>query len=274
MSSCNHDCSSCSSKDNCSSQSIKAKLNDRSHIKKVVAVLSGKGGVGKSFVTSSLAVMLSRRGYRVGILDADITGPSIPQAFNVHDKCYGNDGLIFPLETKTGIKLISANCLLEDEKEPIVWRGVLLGNLIKQFYEDVLWEELDYLLIDMPPGTGDVALTVFQSLPVDDLIIVTSPQDLVSLIVTKALKMAKMMNINVVGVIENMSYYVCDGCGKKLPIFGESKLEQFALEQNFKILARLPLNSENTKLMDEGRIEEVKLNEILPALDAISLEGK
>ena len=207
-------------------------------------------------------------------MDADITGPSIPKAFGIKDKAYGDDGLIFPLVSKGGIKLISANCLLENDSDPIVWRGPLLGGLIKQFYEDVLWEELDYLLIDMPPGTGDVALTVFQQLPVDDLIIVTSPQDLVSLIVTKAIKMANMMNIKVLGVIENMSYLVCPDCGKRINVFGESHLEEFAKEMNFDILAKLPLVSENTKLVDEGNVEKITLDEILPAVEKITKGDK
>ena len=274
MADCNHQCEGCPSAEGCANKIEKAKLNDRSHIKRIVAVLSGKGGVGKSFVTSSLAVNLNRQGYKVGILDADVTGPSIPKAFGVTEKAYGEDGLIYPLFTKGGIKIMSANCLLEDESDPIVWRGVLLGNLIKQFYEDVLWEELDYLLIDMPPGTGDVALSTFQLLPVDDLIIVTSPQDLVKLIVTKAIKMANMMNINVLGVIENMSYYVCPDCGKKLEVFGPSKVEEFSKELNFKVLAKLPLNSENTALMDKGEIEKIALEEILPAVDAIKERSK
>ena len=272
--SCNHDCSNCSQAENCSSKIEKAKLNDRSHIKKIVGVLSGKGGVGKSYITSLLAVYLNRQGYKVGILDADITGPSIPKAFGIKDKAYGEDGLIFPLESKGGIKIISANCLLDNDSDPIVWRGPLLGGLIKQFYEDVLWEELDYLLIDMPPGTGDVALTVFQQLPVDDLVIVTSPQDLVSLIVTKAIKMANMMNIKVLGVIENMSFLRCPDCGKEIKLFGESHLEEFAKEMNFDVLAKLPLVSENTALVDKGEVEKVSLDEILPAVESLKKEMK
>ena len=272
MAECNHDCSNCSQAGNCSDQIQKAKLNDRSHIKKIVGVLSGKGGVGKSYITSLLAVYLNRQGYKVGIMDADITGPSIPKAFGIKDKAYGEDGLIFPLLSKGGIKVISANCLLENESDPIVWRGPLLGGLIKQFYEDVLWEDLDYLLIDMPPGTGDVALTIFQQLPVDDLIIVTSPQDLVSLIVTKAIKMANMMNIKVLGVIENMSYIRCPDCGKEIKLFGESHLEEFAKEMNFDILAKLPLVSDNTVLVDKGKVEMVSLDEILPAVKALVKE--
>ena len=182
--------------------------------------------------------------------------------------------MIYPLVSNGGVKLISANCLLENDSDPIVWRGPLLGGLIKQFYEDVLWEELDYLLIDMPPGTGDVALTIFQQLPVDDLIIVTSPQDLVSLIVTKAIKMANMMNIKVLGVIENMSFISCPDCGKKINLFGESHLEQFAKDMKFDILARLPLVSENATLVDKGQVEKISLDEILPAVEAIEKENK
>ena len=271
---CDHNCENCVAAEGCASKIEKAKLNDRSHIKRIMAVLSGKGGVGKSFITSMLAVELNRRGYKVGILDADITGPSIPKSFGISEKAYGDEGLIFPLITKGGIKIISANCLLENDTDPIVWRGILLGNLIKQFYEDVLWEELDYLLIDMPPGTGDVALTVFQLLPVDDLVIVTSPQDLVKLIVTKAIKMANMMNINVLGVIENMSYLTCPDCGKRINVFGESHLEEFAKELNFRILARLPLVSENTTLMDKGEVEKISLPEIESAVKAIEEGGK
>ena len=274
MADCNYDCENCASAEGCASKIQKAKLNDRSRIKRIVAVLSGKGGVGKSFVTSVLAADLNRKGYKVGILDADITGPSIPKAFGIKEKAFGDEGLIFPLFTKGGIKVISANCLLENDSDPIVWRGILLGNLIKQFYEDVLWEELDYLLIDMPPGTGDVALSVFQLLPVDDLIIVTSPQDLVKLIVTKAIKMANMMNIKVLGVVENMSYLTCPDCGKKIEVFGKSHVEEFAKELNFRVLAKLPLVSENTALMDSGEVEKVSLPELNPAVEAIEEGGK
>lgn len=262
MSECNHDCEHCASAGTCG-EIQKAKLNDRSHIKHIIAVLSGKGGVGKSFVTSSIAVALRREGYKVGILDADVTGPSIPKAFGIKEKATGEDNLIYPILTRMGIKVMSANCLLENDSDPIVWRGPLLGNLVKQFYEDVLWEELDYLLIDMPPGTGDVALTTFQMIPVEDLIIVTSPQDLVSMIVKKAIKMADMMKINVLGVIENMSYLQCPDCGKKIPVFGESHLEDFAKEMNFDILAKLPIVSENAKMIDEGKAEEI----VVPGID-------
>ena len=261
MAECNHQCEGCPSSGNCENEIKKAKLNDRSSVKRVIAVLSGKGGVGKSFITSYLAVSLRRKGYRVGVLDADVTGPSIPKAFNIKDKATGEDGIIYPLESKTGIQIMSANCLLEDDSEPIIWRGVLLGNLVKQFYEDVLWEDLDYLLIDMPPGTGDIALTTFQMIPIDDLIIVTSPQDLVSLVVTKAIKMARMMNINVLGVIENMSYLSCPDCGKQISLFGESHLDEFASKLDFKVLGRLPLVSENASRVDKGEVELIDFPE-------------
>lgn len=273
MAECDHNCESCEQNGNCGSQIQKAVMNDRSHAKKVVAVLSGKGGVGKSFVTSYLAVSLRRRGYKVGILDADVTGPSIPKAFGVVDKAYGEDSLIYPIPTRTGIKVMSANCLLEDENEPIIWRGVLLGNLVKQFYEDVLWEELDYLLIDMPPGTGDIALTTFQMIPIDDLIIVTSPQDLVSMVVSKAIKMARMMNINVLGVVENMSYLSCPKCHENIPVFGESHLDEFASKMDFKVLGKLPIVSANATKVDKGQIEDIDLKEFESITDAVIKEG-
>lgn len=268
MADCDHNCESCGV-EGCESRIEKAVLNDRSHIKRIIAVLSGKGGVGKSFVASLVATSLSRKGYKVGIMDADVTGPSIPKSFGVKGPCEGEDGIIYPIESKTGIKIMSANLLLDNEDDPIVWRGPLLGNLVRQFYENVLWEELDYLVIDMPPGTGDVALTIFQMLPVDDLIIVTSPQDLVSLIVKKALKMAEMMNIHVLGVVENMSYVLCPDCGKKIPVFGDSHIDEFAKQMNFKVLGKLPIISSNTKLVDQGKVEAVNLEEINDLTKAI-----
>ena len=269
MAECNHDCEHCSQKGSCSDEIVKSQQNDFSNIKRIIGVLSGKGGVGKSFVTSSIAAYLSRAGLKVGILDADVTGPSIPKAFGIKEKAYGENNLIFPVETVGGIKVMSANLLLDNDTDPIIWRGPLVGGLVKQFFEDVAWGELDVLLIDMPPGTGDVALTIFQSLPVDDLIIVTSPQDLVSLIVSKAIKMAELMHIHVLGVIENMSYLICPKCAEKIPLFGESHLEEFAKQMNFDILARLPLNSDNTALMDKGEIEKLVLKEIEPVINKI-----
>ena len=272
MAECSHNCENCELKGNCADEIVKSKPNDASRIKRVIGVLSGKGGVGKSFVTSSIAAYLSRSGLSVGILDADVTGPSIPKAFGIKEKAYGENNMIFPARTSGDIKVMSANLLLDNESDPIIWRGPLLANLVKQFFEDVAWGELDVLLIDMPPGTGDVALTIFQSLPVDDLIIVTSPQDLVSLIVSKAIKMAELMNIHVLGVIENMSYLICPKCDEKIKLFGESHLEDFAKEMKFDILARLPLNSDNTALMDKGEIEKLVLPEIQPVIDTIKGE--
>ena len=270
MPECDGNCENCSQSEGCGSRKIeKAKMNDRSHVKRVIAILSGKGGVGKSFVTSVLAVKLAREGYKVGILDADVTGPSIPKAFGLKEKAYGEDNLIYPVETRMGIKVISANMLLDDESEPIIWRGVLLGNLVKQFYSDVLWDELDFLLIDMPPGTGDIALTTFQMIPIDDLIIVTSPQDLVSLVVTKAIKMARLMNINVLGVVKNMSYVKCPNCNEHIEVFGVSHLEEFANRLDFKILGKLPIDPNNVKLVDEGAVELVELEEIDSVVEAV-----
>ena len=262
MSDCNHDCENCSSKGECG-EIQKAQLNKDYHINKIIAVLSGKGGVGKSFVTSTLAVALAKKGYKVGIMDADITGPSIPKAFNITSKAEGDGVYIFTAQSaKYKIKIISSDMLLNDSTEPIVWRGPLLGGLVKQFYEDVLWEELDYLLIDMPPGTGDVALTTFQLLPVDELVIVTSPQDLVSAIVTKAIKMANMMNIKILGVIENMSYVLCPDCHKHIELFGKSNLEKIAKELDINIIAKLPISATNVALVDQGKVEDVEMKEL------------
>ena len=272
MAECNHDCANCAAKGNCADEIVKSKPNELTHIKRVIGVLSGKGGVGKSFVTSSLATYLSRNGLNVGILDADVTGPSIPKAFGIKEKAYGEDNYIFPCKSNGGINVMSANLLLDNDTDPIIWRGPLVGNLVKQFFENVAWGDLDVLLIDMPPGTGDVALTIFQSLPVDDLIIVTSPQDLVSLIVSKAIKMAELMHIHVLGVIENMSYLICPKCEEKISLFGESHLEEFAKQMNFDILARLPLMSENTALMDQGEIEKIVLPEIQEVVNKIKGE--
>ena len=269
MAECNHDCSNCASRGNCSDEIVKSKVNELSHIKRIIGVLSGKGGVGKSFVTSSIATYLSRNGLSVGILDADVTGPSIPKAFGIKEKAYGEGNYIYPARTTGDIKVMSANLLLDDETDPIIWRGPLLGNLVKQFFEQTAWGELDVLLIDMPPGTGDVALTTFQFLPIDDLIIVTSPQDLVSLIVSKAIKMAELMHIHVLGVIENMSYLVCPKCEEQISLFGESHLDEFAKQMNFEVLARLPLNSLNTVLMDKGEIEKISLPEIQPVINKL-----
>ncbi len=260
MSSCDHNCENCASK-GCSDrtkESLLAPNNDLNTIKKIYAIHSGKGGVGKSFVTSMLATTLAKKGYKVGILDADITGPSIPTAFGVKDQLRGNEQVMYPAQTKLGIKIVSINLLLEDPTQPVAWRGPILGNAIKQFYSDVLWGELDYLFVDMPPGTGDVALTVFQSLPVDGVIIVTTPQDLVSMIVGKAVHLASMMNIPIVGMVENMSYMKCPCCDNPLYPFGPSQLESVAKEYEIKPLASLPINPDLTKLIDQGKIEDIE----------------
>lgn len=256
--SCNGDCSSCASASSCASnQSFKANLNEYSHIKTIIGVVSGKGGVGKSMISSLLAVSLAQKGLSVGIMDADITGPSIGKTFNVNEKAYGQNNLIYPfVSEKYGIKVISSNMMLENDNDPIIWRGSLISSLVKQFYSDVLWGELDVLIIDMPPGTGDVALTTFQSIPLNGIVMVTSPQDLVSMIVSKACKMAEMMNIKVLGVVENMAYVECPHCGEKIHLYGKSKTEDMVKAFNLKILDSLPINPVLTEMVNEGRIEE------------------
>ena len=231
-------------------------MNSRSQINKVIAVMSGKGGVGKSLVTSSLAAKLKKKGYKVGILDADITGPSIPKMFGLNETANGDGNGLYPVETSSGIKVMSVNLLLEDEEEPVIWRGPVISSVVKQFWSDVYWGELDYLLIDMPPGTGDVPLTVFQSIPVDGAIIVTSPQDLVRLIVKKAYNMVVKMDIPVMGIVENYSYIECPDCDKKIAVFGESKIDEIASEIGVEVLGKLPIVPAIAKLADEGRFDE------------------
>ena len=254
---CTHDCSTCGA--SCSSreqsESLLAPANPGSHVKHVIGVVSGKGGVGKSLVTGMLSVLFRRRGYETAVLDADITGPSVPQMFNLHEGTTGNGEFLNPALTKTGIKTMSVNLLLEDEKTPVVWRGPVIGGTVKQFWTDVVWGDVDWMFVDMPPGTGDVALTVFQSLPIDGLIIVTSPQELVSMIVAKAVNMAKMMNIPVLGLVENMSYAVCPHCGEELHIFGDSHLDEVAAEHGVDVLARIPMDPKLAALCDKGLIE-------------------
>lgn len=256
-SSCSGDCSTCESKESCSSQSFKVNLNEYSHIKSVIGVVSGKGGVGKSMIASLLAVSLAQRGLSVGVMDADITGPSIAKTFNVKEKAYGQNNLIYPFTSERyGIKIISSNMLLENEDDPIIWRGSLISSLVKQFYSDVLWGNLDVLVIDMPPGTGDVALTTFQSIPLDGIVMVTSPQDLVSLIVSKACKMAEMMNVKILGVVENMAFVECPSCGEKIFMYGKSKTEEMIKPFNLDVLASLPINPHLTELVNNGKIED------------------
>ncbi len=238
-----------------SKQSLYEKLNIYSSVKNVIGVVSGKGGVGKSFVTSMLAVILSRKGYQVGILDADITGPSIPKMFGITRKARGNELGILPELTHNSIKVMSVNLLLEQEDDPVIWRGPILANTVKQFWSEVAWGDLDFLFIDMPPGTGDVPLTVFQSIPLDGIVIVTSPQDLVSMIVKKAYNMAKKMNIPVLGLVENMSYVKCPDCGKAINLFGKSKLDDISKEIGVDILGRIPIDPKIAQLADEGEFE-------------------
>lgn len=270
MSSCSGNCSSCAS--DCSerkAESLLAQLNPKSTVKKVIAVVSGKGGVGKSTVTSMLAVAMAREGKRVGILDADITGPSAPTAFGVTECQGANEDGLYPALTRTGIQVMSINLLLDNPGDPVVWRGPVIAGAVKQFWTDVIWEDVDYLFVDMPPGTGDVPLTVFQSVPVNGIIIVTSPQDLVSMIVNKAVKMANMMHIPVLGFVENYSYLQCPDCGKKINVFGKSHLDQIAAENNLPILARLPIDPTVAEAYDNGQMETVNTTPLAGAIDAV-----
>ncbi len=271
MSECNHDCSSCS--ENCSDRQgspfqIKP-LREGCRVGKVIGVVSGKGGVGKSMVTCQMAVHMRRQGYRVGILDADITGPSVPKAFGVHTKAIGTENAILPVETATGIQLMSVNLLLDNESDPVIWRGPVIGGVVQQFWGDVLWNDVDYMFVDMPPGTGDVALNVFQTLPVDGVIIVASPQELVGMVVEKAVKMAQMMNIPIVGLVENMSYMACPDCGKKLYPFGEGKTALAAEKYGVPLLAQMPIDPELAKLVDDGAIETMENDFLHDAVDAV-----
>ena len=275
MSDCNHDCGSCSA--SCGERQEnpgieKAPMNGLSDVRKVIGVVSGKGGVGKSSVTSMLAVAARRLGKNVAVLDADITGPSIPKAFGLTDKAMGNDEMILPSVTGSGIKAMSINLLLENETDPVVWRGPILGGVVQQFWSDVCWGDVDVMFVDMPPGTGDVALTVYQTLPVDGIIIVTSPQDLVSMIVEKAVKMADMMDIPVLGIVENMSYFKCPDCGKEHKIFGDSHIEDIAARYAIPQVEKLPLDSQVARACDEGRIEDMACAE-MDRMAAALIEG-
>lgn len=258
---CESSCSSCSKE--CSSRktdpkSMLVQPHALSHIKKVIGIVSGKGGVGKSSVTSMLAVAMKRKGYGVGILDADITGPSIPKAFGIDQKAYATQDGLYPVPSKLGIDVMSINLLLDKPTDPVVWRGPVIAGAVKQFWEEVIWENEDYLFVDMPPGTGDVPLTVFQSIPLDGIIIVTSPQDLVSMIVNKAVKMANMMNVPIVGVVENYSYFMCPNCNEKHQIFGESKVDEVAVANGLEVLAKLPIDPIIAGACDNGRVEDVE----------------
>lgn len=255
---CNQGCSSCI--EDCAerkeeSQDFSKKPHVLSHINKVIGVVSGKGGVGKSLVTSMLAVTMNRRGFKTAVLDADVTGPSIPKVFGIKEKATGSELGIYPVKSKTGIDIMSINLLLENDTDPVIWRGPIIGNTVKQFWTDVIWGNVDFMFIDMPPGTGDVPLTVFQSVAVDGIIIVTSPQELVSMIVSKAMKMAEMMKIPIIGLVENMSYFKCPDCSKEHKIFGESNIEQVAREHKIDVLAKLPIDPRIATACDQGMIE-------------------
>ncbi|MFQ8599477.1 MAG: P-loop NTPase [Oscillospiraceae bacterium] len=271
-SSCSHDCSSCGEScpsRNSAPQSLIEPPHEMSCVRKVIGVVSGKGGVGKSLVTSMMAVLMNRRGYSAAILDADVTGPSIPKAFGVSERVMANEFGMLPVKTKTGIDIMSVNLLLDDEKTPVVWRGPVIAGTVKQFWTDVVWSDVDFMFVDMPPGTGDVPLTVFQSLPLDGIIIVTSPQELVSMIVAKAANMAKMMNIPVLGIVENYSYLECPDCGKRISVFGESHIDETAKEFGFDVLARIPINPDLAKACDQGVIELFEGDFLNDACDAI-----
>lgn len=258
------DCAGCSHADSCSSkpQDLKAPANAFSRIGKVIAVVSGKGGVGKSMVTASLARMMREQGFSVGILDADITGPSIPKMYGIHENAKGAEEGMFPCEAKDGTRIMSVNLLLENESDPVIWRGPVIAGVVTQFWTDVMWGELDYLFVDMPPGTGDVPLTVFQSLPVDGVVIVTSPQDLVQMIVKKAYNMAKQMSIPVLGIVENYSYLICPDCGKKIFVFGESHIDQVAKELEIPVLGKMPIDAQLAEAVEKEQFAQVS-NEYL-----------
>ena len=269
---CNHNCSSCG--ESCSSRTAPQSLLEVPHegtkIKHIIAVISGKGGVGKSSVTTSLAVTLNRLGYKTAVLDADITGPSIPTAFGINEEPERGDDFLYAVETKTGIKMMSINLLIEDQTAPVIWRGPIIAGAVKQFYTDVVWGDIDYMLVDCPPGTGDVPLTVFQSLPVDGIVIVTSPQELVQMIVKKAYNMAEMMHVPVLGLIENFSYLKCPDCGKEIKLFGESHIEDVAAELNLPVFGKIPLDPAFAEKADEGKFYETENPYLQTAVRALS----
>lgn len=270
MSECTHDCSTCSS--NCKDrqpQSMIKRPGSLSKVNKVIAIVSGKGGVGKSFVTATLAAATAKKGLQTAVIDADITGPSIPKMFGITEKATGNEYGIVPARSKGGVEIVSANMFLENESQPVVWRGPVIAGMVTQFWTDVIWNEVDYMYVDMPPGTGDVPLTVFQSLPVDGIIIVTSPQELVSMIVSKAVNMARMMNIPVLGIVENMSYVECPTCKDKIYLYGKSDAEKTAQEFGLKLLAQLPIRPENAKLIDKGMVEDIDSSMVEDLFDVV-----
>ncbi|MFR6066168.1 MAG: P-loop NTPase [Eubacterium sp.] len=271
MSECSHNCSECAQ--NCSErknpQSFLKPMNKYSNIKKVIGVISGKGGVGKSLVSCLLAAKCAKAGLKVGVLDADITGPSVPKSFGITSRAMQDSENLLPYVTESGVKVMSINMLLEDVNSPVVWRGPVISGVVEQFWTDVRWGELDYLFVDMPPGTGDVALTVFQSLPVDGVVIVSTPQDLVKMIVNKAVNMANLMDVPVLGLVENMSYFTCPDCGKKYEIFGKSQIDETAKELSLPVLAKLPINPELNRLVDDGRVEDAQCEELDEFVDTL-----
>lgn len=260
---CTHDCNTCGSA--CSSKSkdsLIEKPHDGTKVKKIIGVVSGKGGVGKSLVTSLLASACQRKGFKTAVLDADVTGPSVPKEFGIIIKAEGAENGIYPVESATGVKIMSTNLLLPSDTSPVVWRGPIIAGMVKQFWTDVIWGEVDYMFVDMPPGTGDVPLTVFQSLPIDGIVIVTSPQELVEMIVKKAVNMANMMNVPILAMVENMSYFTCPDCGNKHYIYGESKIDAIANEYGVKTVAKLPINPDIARSIDKGEVEFVESAEI------------
>ncbi|MDY0257790.1 P-loop NTPase [Gudongella oleilytica] len=260
---CNSSCSTCSVECNdrtAAHNEFAAKMNEVSNVKKVIGVVSGKGGVGKSLITSMLAINMNNRGFKTAIMDADITGPSIPKSFGIDGKAVSNGKSLIPRISDNGIKVMSVNLILENESDPVIWRGPIVAGVVKQFWTDVEWGDIDYMFVDMPPGTGDVPLTVFQSLPVDGIIVVTSPQELVSMIVAKAAKMARMMNVPIIGLVENMSYLECPDCGKKINVFGESRVEEVAAEQLIQNYARVPINPNIAAAVDNGAVEHIDVS--------------
>ncbi len=272
MSECTHDCANCSS--NCESRteapkSLLEPLNAQSNVKKVIGIVSGKGGVGKSLVTGMMTSLFSKEGYKTAIMDADITGPSIPKMFGIDGHAQGSPEGIIPIQSEKGTKIMSVNLLLENPYDPVVWRGPVIAGVVKQFWTDVIWGDVDYMFVDLPPGTGDVPLTVFQSIPLDGIIIVGSPQDLVTMIVTKAVTMANMMQIPILGLVENMSYVLCPDCGKKIYLYGESHIEQICLENHLPLLGQIPVNPDIAASCDAGKIEEMDFSYLAPAVDAI-----
>ncbi len=264
---CTHDCSTCSSKG--APVDFHIDPSPRSHISKMIGIVSGKGGVGKSFVTATLASAMSKKGKRVAVLDGDITGPSMAKVFGITEKAMGDGELILPAITSTGIQLISTNMLLDADDQPVLWRGPMVAGILKQFYQEVYWDDVDYMFVDMPPGTSDVPLTAFQSLPLDGIVIVTSPQDLVSMVVEKAINMAKMMNVNILGLVENMSYVECSNCGEKIHIFGESHTHEISEKYNLPILTEIPLREGQASKADQGKIEELDIPELENVISTI-----